>query len=588
MKHPVSSALHTAADYKGLLRELLSPLTALYRKDCSSFPLPGRPAAYPESEQNFENFSRSLIGLSLLDDEKMTETCFQMIRNGVDPSCSGYWGDLYDESQLVVEQFPVLLFCVRHKAFFEQRFSDEEKAIFFRWFNQVNRVRICDNNWHFFPILVNLFLKILGLPHSDEAIESHWERIDAFYLGHGWYSDGNSLQRDYYNAFGFHFYSLLYAFFSPDEARSRLARERAREFAVAFVYFFSEEGPAVPFGRSLTYRFAQVAFWSLYACFVEDREELGRIKGIVNRNLRWWLSQDITDENGFLVNGYAYDNPFLTEQYNGPGSPYWAFKAFFCLLVPSSAYFEVPESAFPLLEAGIDIPEAFVSIRRSNGNVSLFMNGQRNAFFCGNAAKYEKFVYSSLFAFNVSRSDATLQTLAPDSTLVACIGKSRFVRRDAVVVRNDAEVQISDWEPVPGVLVRSFIFLGAPWHTRVHYILSDCYVELIDFGFACRKEALHTYSEISGKGMATQELECIPCTNLVSERVWIPFVSARFPAGCHLMADDVYGDDIPWKQRPTARDIEVRHGVLLAFGHVYPLPRRTLRARLSKVKQVLH
>lgn len=32
------------------------------------------------------------------------------------------------------------------------------------------------------------------------------------------------------------------------------------EFAKQFIYWFDEEGEAIPFGRSLTYRFSQVSF----------------------------------------------------------------------------------------------------------------------------------------------------------------------------------------------------------------------------------------------------------------------------------------------------------------------------------------
>lgn len=32
------------------------------------------------------------------------------------------------------------------------------------------------------------------------------------------------------------------------------------EFVKQFIYWFDEEGEAIPFGRSLTYRFSQVSF----------------------------------------------------------------------------------------------------------------------------------------------------------------------------------------------------------------------------------------------------------------------------------------------------------------------------------------
>lgn len=86
-------------------------------------------------------------------------------------------------------------------------------------------------------------------------------------MGDGWYQDGLTAQKDYYIPFALHFYSLVYvlAMENEDSNRCRRYRARAAEFAKQFVYWFSEEGPALPYGRSLTYRFAQAAFWSIAA-----------------------------------------------------------------------------------------------------------------------------------------------------------------------------------------------------------------------------------------------------------------------------------------------------------------------------------
>lgn len=43
----------------------------------------------------------------------------------------------------------------------------------------------------------------------------------------------------------------------------------------------------------------------------------------------------IRDPAGLLTLGYGYAQPALAEQYNAPGSPYWALKAFLPLAVPA-------------------------------------------------------------------------------------------------------------------------------------------------------------------------------------------------------------------------------------------------------------
>ena len=72
---------------------------------------------------------------------------------------------------------------------------------------------------------------------------------------------------DYYISFGIHYYGLIYAWAveRDDPERARTFKERAARFAGDFLYWFEDGGRAVPFGRSLTYRFAQGAFFSALA-----------------------------------------------------------------------------------------------------------------------------------------------------------------------------------------------------------------------------------------------------------------------------------------------------------------------------------
>ena len=62
------------------------------------------------------------------------------------------------------------------------------------------------------------------------------------------------------------------------------------------------------YGRSLTYRFAQAAFWS--ACIYADVPVFshGIIKGIIVRHFEEWFSHPITDNGGVLTIGYRYTN----------------------------------------------------------------------------------------------------------------------------------------------------------------------------------------------------------------------------------------------------------------------------------------
>ena len=594
--------LNTYTDYLEVLKHIIRPLEKFCNTSNSTIKLPNNHNTnYTNNELYLEAFSRTLLGASINQNSiSQTHTYFQMIKRGINPKSSEYWGNNYDYSQISVEMFPILHYCIRYKNNFIKSFSHEDKLNFQRWFLQINNVEVCNNNWHFFPILVNLFLQRLDLKYNQQIIEESWAKIDRMYLGNGWYSDGNSKQKDYYNSFAFHFYSLLYAFYSNDKERLNSIMQKANHFAQSFIHFFAKTGESIPYGRSLTYKFAHVAFWSIYSNFIKDTQQLGIIKGIINRNLRWWLEQDIFDNNGLLINGYAYDNPYMLEQYNGNGSPYWAFKAFFCMLNPDSDYFNVEELPYPNISQSKHIPEANLCIHHCNGHSYAFINGQQNPYFCNKTAKYEKFVYSTLFGFNISRSFETLDMLAPDNTLAIKIGTNIIIRNNAILIHSDKNVQISDWKPIPSIFIRSYIFMGTPWHIRVHYIISSINFLLFDFGFAINAEENKLQKKYSSneiyligknccsgikaiKGSANY-LKCAPNTNILHPQNLLPFIHYNVNSGKTLRTTLVYGnvkneksDLIP----SINNEIKVRNKHLIAFGKSYQLPQVSLKQKFN-------
>ena len=117
-----------------------------------------------------------------------------------------------------------------------------------------------DNNWLFFPVMVGLGLDRVGVSHDHDADTARLDRLEEFDLGRGWYSDGPTVQRDYYIPFAMHYYGLIYAALGrrPGPGRALPGAGRGvRPGLPALVH--RATASAVPFGRSLTYRFAQSA-----------------------------------------------------------------------------------------------------------------------------------------------------------------------------------------------------------------------------------------------------------------------------------------------------------------------------------------
>ncbi len=123
--------------------------------------------------------------------------------------------------------------------------------------------------------------------------------------------------------------------------------EREARFAQDYLYWFEDGGRAVPFGRSLTYRFGQCAFFSALAFAGVEALPWGVVKSRVLGNLRDWFAQPIFSSDCLLTVGYGYPNLCMGENYNAPGSPYWALKAFLCLALPEEHPFWRAEEEIP-------------------------------------------------------------------------------------------------------------------------------------------------------------------------------------------------------------------------------------------------
>jgi hypothetical protein len=73
------------------------------------------------------------------------------------------------------------------------------------------------------------------------------DHLDTFHVGGGWSNDGpkSHHQMDYYSgSFAIQFLQLLYSKLAGDfdPERAERYRERAREFAKDFVYYFNPDG----------------------------------------------------------------------------------------------------------------------------------------------------------------------------------------------------------------------------------------------------------------------------------------------------------------------------------------------------------
>lgn len=485
--------LNSKEDFRNLLLEILRPLLPYYSEEKAELILGVTATNYDQKAIRLEAFSRPLWGLVPLwagggSAPEFEEIYQKGLAAGTKVGGKEYWGGFHAFDQRFVEMAAISYGLILAPDKLWEPLTDTQKDDVAIWLYGINQYELPVCNWILFAVLVNLALKKLGRKYDADKLEQYLQGVETFYLGDGWYQDGDSGQKDYYVSFAIHFYSLFYVRVMEQEDPKRCARyrERAKEFGRQFIYWFDDSGAALPFGRSLTYRFSQVSFFS--ACLMAGVEPFsaGVMKGLIVRHLCDWMKKPIFDRDDILTVGYGYPNLIMGENYNGPGSPYWALKTFAVLMLPDDHVFwkALPEPMPPLKEQ-IVLPYADMLIRRYPGHTTAFVPGCYSPYGHGQTpAKYGKFAYDTGFAFSVAKSTCEIAEAAADSMLAFVTGGYVYPRRICRSFYVTDTGITSEWVPCEGIHVTTVITPTGAGHIRRHLVVSDRECIAYDSGFA--------------------------------------------------------------------------------------------------------
>jgi hypothetical protein len=338
----------------------------------------------------------------------------------------------------------------------------------------------------------------------------------------------------------------------------------------------------VPYGRSLTYRFAQGAFWGALAFAGVEALPWPEVRGHLMRHLRWWLGRPIFDAGGLLTVGYAYPQPMLAEQYNAPGSPYWAMKTFLPLALPAGhPFWAAAEGEAPVLPEVSVQPQAGATLMREEGgrHIVLLSARQHHQWVRHGAAKYAKFAYSTLFGFSVPAGSWGLEQGAFDSTLALSDdgqgGNDHWRPREVpgdFAADPATGVLRSRWTPWPDVEIETWLVPLAPWHVRVHRLRTGRALRTAEGAFAVDRDPA-PHDAKTGLGLALFDspaglcviedllgeregtlVRALPGTNVLAPRTVIPTLTGELAPGEHVLACAVLGSapDPDGRERPAA------------------------------------
>lgn len=512
--------LNTKADFQDCFKKIVEPLKKHYTPYFSGIKCGSIGVKYGEKNTLMEGFARVLWGLAPYWHGKGQDEAFEKIYvngiiNGTDPENEEYWGEMVNFDQKLVESASLGLSLILCPDKIWEPLTVSQKNNFYNWLKKVDTIKAVDNNWQLFAVMVNLGFKSVGMPYNKEKVEMSLSKLESYYKGNGWYTDGNTDQADYYVAFALHFYSLIYAKVMEyeDPVRSKRFKERAIKFAKDFVYWFDDDGSALAFGRSLTYRFAQSCFWS--ACIFAGIKpfSMGVMKGIISRNIEWWMNKPIFDNGNILTVGYGYPNLCMSEEYNSFCSPYWALKTFLVLsLDDEHEFFTTEPLPLPELDEIHNISEAKMVVHRIKGFVTAITAGQWASWNPIHVSeKYSKFIYSTKYAFCIPRSYYKIENAGTDNMLVFVKDDMCFVRKQCIESRINSDGSVySKWSPYDGVVVDTYVIPTKNGHECKHTI--SCKDECV--AYDCAFAEVNDMCEICGCGEKIT-IKCSPNVNLI-------------------------------------------------------------------------
>lgn len=553
--------LQTREDMSRALHGLFNPLLAYFSKGSARVRLDGAGAHFDRAAADLEGFARPLWGLAPLGAGKghfeHWDRYADGLANGTDPDHPEYWGAVNGRDQRMVELAALGFALALVPEEIWDPLSERQRDNVIAYLKHARQFDYADNNWKFFRIFVDIALDRIGADFDRSLTKQYLEELETFYIGDGWYRDGNVRRIDHYIPFAMHFYGLIYSKLVDDEYAARY-RERAVLFARDFRKWFAADGATIPFGRSMTYRFACAGFWSALAFADVEALPWGEVKHLCLQHLRWWRDKPITSRDGLLSIGFGYPNLLMSESYNSAGSPYWALKAFLPLAVSVDHPFWTaiekapapPEAVAPQRHPGMVLMQA-------GSDVVALSSGQENLQMRFGSEKYAKFAYSTRYGFSVEADERNFAGGAFDSALAfSDDGVHYRVRETNSEAKLAGDVLYSRWSPFQDVSVETWLVPAPPWHIRVHRINSPRSLRTAEGGFAMSRRDFdldsleaeehnaHVIGEADFSGIADLgsgvrrmglALRALPNTNMIVAKTLVPQLRGEIQAGETLL-----------------------------------------------------
>ncbi|HZX05397.1 DUF2264 domain-containing protein [Kribbella sp.] len=374
---------YTRETWLAVADHLLDSLVPWFSESGAQVRLPGRGSWSGADCDGLEGFARSfLLAAFRIAAGAADERLIERYARGLVAGAGGEWPRLTPCSQQMVEAAAIAVGLHESRAWLWDRLDGREQQVVVDWLSGFVGSRTWDNNWRLFQVVGEQFLASVGAPYAQDDIDAGLERIEDWYVGDGWYSDGPGQNFDHYIGWAMHLYPGLWTRMAGPSADGRLAvyRERLHRFIEDAVHLTGSDGAPIHFGRSLCYRMATAAPYWMGTLLDATPLTPGQTRRLCSGTLRHFIDHGVPDGRGLLTMGWHHHFLPVTQPYSGPASPYWASKGFLGLLLPAEhAVWTAREEALPLDEGdqvrAMPAPGFLIQATKHDGTVRLLNHG---------------------------------------------------------------------------------------------------------------------------------------------------------------------------------------------------------------------
>jgi hypothetical protein len=353
---------------------------------------PGAEGGYGHDVDGLEGFARTflLAGFRLAgattDPLNLAEWYAQGLVEGTDPKSPYRWVRLTEHDQAKVEaaSLALILDLTRDQIWNRLDAATQDRLIGYLS-PVVGDTTYPRNNWLWFRIVVETFLRSVGGPWSPEDIEADLALHDSFIRQDGWLADGAGRDYDHYVGWALHLYPTLW---QRMRGAQDLATPQRRERDTALldrylqdaVHLVGANGSPLIQGRSLIYRFAAAAPFWVGALAEVPSVQPGLLRRAASGIVSHFANHGVPNAAGLLTMGWFNEWRPLAQSYSGPGSPYWATKGLLGLALPAShPVWTATEQDLPVergdFTRAIAAPGWILSGTRADGVIRLANHG---------------------------------------------------------------------------------------------------------------------------------------------------------------------------------------------------------------------